>query len=119
LYTFEFQLSFEPAIIEGVKVEPGGFLTPDWELENRIDNESGVVAYALSHLNPREPVTGTGALATITWRGIATGTSPITFSYAALYARGSVALPASTVNGEIVVAEAPSEFIFLPMVIKQ
>lgn len=103
LYTFEFRLSFDPALMEGVQVEPGGFLSPDWQLQNTINNDDGVVIYALSQLNPTEPVTGTGALATITWRGIATGTSPISFTHTDLYARGGVSIPATTRDGEIVV----------------
>jgi hypothetical protein len=120
LYTFEFELSFDPALVEGVQVEPGGFLSPDWELQNTIDNDDGLLIYALSQLNPTEPVTGSGALATITWRGVATGTSPITLTHQELYHPGGGAPISATIqNGEIVVGEAPSEFVFLPMVSRQ
>lgn len=108
LYTFEFRLAFDPTVVEGVEVEPGDFLSPDWQLDNTIDNENGTVAYALSQLNPAEPVSGSGTLAVVTWRGVAEGTSPITFTYVSLYARGGVAIPATGQGGEISVAEGES-----------
>jgi hypothetical protein len=105
LYTFEFRLSFNPTVIEGVQVEPGGFLSPDWQLEKTIDNDEGRICYALSQLNPAEPVTGTGALAIITWRGLAEGTSPVSFTHVSLYARGGVAIPVTSEDGQITVGE--------------
>lgn len=106
LYTFEFHLSFDPAVIEGIQVVPGGFLSPDWQLDNTIDNDEGTISYALSQLNPSEPVTGTGALAIITWRGVTTGTTAITFTHQELYHPGGGApIPATTQGGQIAVGE--------------
>jgi hypothetical protein len=119
LYGFEFQISFDQTVVEGVQIEPGGFLSPDWILESNVDNENGIIAYALSQMSPSEPQSGDGALATITWRGKAEGTSPIQFTYMLLGAPGGVPITATTQDGEIVVGEAPSEFVFLPMVSRQ
>lgn len=120
LFTFEVRLAFNPSKVEALKVEPGGFLSPDWQLQKTIDNENGQLVYAVSQLRPTEPVTGTGALATITWRGIATGTSPITFTHQELYHPGGGApIPAQTQDGEIVVEEPLAHSNFLPLVIKQ
>jgi hypothetical protein len=117
LYGFEFQITFDQTVVEGVDIEPGGFLSPDWILEKTVDNGSGIIAYAMSQMSPSEPQSGEGALATITWRGKAEGTSPIQFTYVLLGAPGGIPIAATTQDGEIVVGEAPSEFIFLPMII--
>jgi len=103
LYGFEFHITFDETLVEGVQVQPGDFLSPDWILENTIDNDNGTIDYALSQLSPSEPVSGTGVLATITWRGKAVGTSPIHFTYVQLGAPGGISIPASTQDGEIMV----------------
>ena len=114
LYGFEFEITFNPTLVEvvdadparaGVQIQPGDFLSPDWLLENTVDNEDGTIRYALCQLNPSPPQSGDGVLATITWRGKVMGTSPITFTYAALSAPGGVSIPASTQDGEVTVGE--------------
>jgi hypothetical protein len=119
LYGFEFQITFDQTVVEGVQIEPGGFLSPDWILENTVDNDNGIIAYAMSQMSPSEPQSGEGALATITWRGKAEGTSPIQFTYVLLGAPGGIPIAATTQDGEIVVGEGPSHFVFLPMVSRQ
>jgi hypothetical protein len=101
LYTFSFRVSFDPTVVEGVGVVPGDFLSPDWPLENTVDNEEGTISYAYSQLNPTEPVTGSGALAIITWRGLAEGTSPIAFARAELYPYGRGTITTTTEGGQI------------------
>ena len=112
LYGFEFQITFAPTVLEvvdadpdgpGVQIQPGGFLSPDWLLDNTVNNDTGTIAFALCQMNPSEPQSGDGVLATITWRGKAEGTSPIAFTYANLGAPGAVPIPASTQDGEIIV----------------
>jgi hypothetical protein len=112
LYCAEFEITFDPTLVEvvdadpdkeGVQIAAGDFLSPDWPLDNTVDNENGTVAYALCQLNPSPAKSGDGTLATITWRGKALGVSPINFTYANLFARGGVSIPASTQDGEIVV----------------
>ncbi len=114
LYGFEFEIAFDPAILEvvdadpgkaGVQIQPGDFLSPDWLLENSVDNDNGSIAYALCQLNPSPPQSGDGVLASITWRGKIMGTSPITLTYVQLGAPRGVPIPASTQDGEITVGE--------------
>ena len=105
LYVFEFQIAFDPTLVEVVQIQPGDFLSPDWLLENSVDNDNGTLAYALCQLNPSPPQSGDGVLATITWRGKAMGTSPITLTYVQLGAPAGVPIPASTQDGEITVGE--------------
>jgi hypothetical protein len=112
LYGFEFEITFDPTVLEvvdadpareGVQIRPGDFLSPDWELENTVDNEGGTIAYALSQRSPSEPVSGDGILTVITWRGKAVGTSPITLAHVLLAAPGGVEVPANAEDGRIVV----------------
>jgi hypothetical protein len=104
LQGFELQITFDPAVVEVLQVEPGGFLSPDWVLPGTIDNDNGIVDYALCQTYS-EPVTGTGALATVTWRGQGAGISPITFTYVTLSAPRGVPITASTQGGQIAVGE--------------
>jgi len=108
LYVFEFQIAFDPTLVEVVQIQPGDFLSPDWLLENSVDNDNGTLAYALCQLNPSPPQSGDGVLATITWRGKAMGTSPITLTYVQLGAPAGVPIPSNTQDGEITVVEPES-----------
>lgn len=110
LYGFEFQLTFNPTLVEvvdadpvkaGVQIQPGDFLSPDWELDNTVDNDNGTIDYALSQWDPSPPQSGDGVLAIITWRGKVLGTSPIAFSHVLLGAPGGVPIDASTQDGQI------------------
>jgi len=112
LYCVQFEITFDPTLVEvmdadavraGIQIQPGDFLSPDWLLDNTVDNANGTIAFALCQMNPSPPQTGSGVLATITWRGKALDVSPITFTYASLGAPGGVPIPASTQDGEIIV----------------
>ena len=118
LYGFEFEITFDPAILEvvdadpgkeGIQIEAGDFLNPDWTLDNTVDNDNGTIAYALSQMNPTPPKNGGGILATITWRDKTVGTSPIHFAHVMLGATEGMEIPASAEDGQIVVvpAQAP------------
>jgi hypothetical protein len=115
LYGFEFEITFDPTVLEvvdadpdeeGVQIGAGDFLSPDWTLENTVDNDNGTIAYALCQMNPSPPQSGDGILATITWRGKAVGTSPIQVAHVLLGAPGGAEIPASAEDGQIVVVSA-------------
>ncbi|NLE75490.1 MAG: hypothetical protein GX605_01900, partial [Chloroflexi bacterium] len=78
LYGFEMHLRFDPAFIEvvdsypdqpGVQVRPGNFLSVDLVVQNTVDNEFGLVDYAMTQLNPTEAKTGTGFILSLIVRG--------------------------------------------------
>jgi hypothetical protein len=113
LYGADVRLAFDPTYVEVVDADPSepgvqvhllsGFLTPDWVLRNQADNQDGTIWYAVAQMNPSKPVTGTGALADITFRGLVAGTTPITVTYREL-ARGDGFIIASTAeDGRVVV----------------
>jgi hypothetical protein len=114
LYGAAFEITFDPTLVEvvdansvkpGVQIQPGGFLSPDWTLENSVDNDNGTIEYAVCQMSPSLPQSGTGVLAIITWRGKAEGTSPIHFTNVQLGAPGGVPIPADTQDGQITVEE--------------
>jgi uncharacterized repeat protein (TIGR01451 family) len=118
LYGFELELTFDPTLVEvvdaiswkpGVQIQPSGFLSPDWILSNTADNTNGTISFALSQMAPSLPQSGSGVLATITWRGKDAGTSPIHFSYLQLGAPSGVPIPATTQDGQITVGEVDLE----------
>lgn len=91
MYAADVRLAFDPAVIEvvdadsekdGTQIEPlDGFLSPDWVLRDTADNANGTAWYAATQMNPSRPVTGTGDLARITFRGLKRGTSGVTVQY--------------------------------------
>ena len=122
-FAFEFQLTFDTAVVNGVEVKLGNFLDPGgFGIEPTIDNSgpTGTVAYAYTQLGGT-PKTGSGVLAVITWQGVATGTSALHFEALGLAAPGPVAIPTTAQDGEIVVTgEAPSDyFVYLPLTVKE
>jgi len=89
LYGAEVHLVFNPALLEvvdadsgrdGVQIQPGPFLSPDFVAKNNADQTTGRIVFAIAQMPPHEPVSGSGVLATITVRGKAAGTSVLDFS---------------------------------------
>lgn len=84
-----YKLHFNPTILQvvdsnagvsGVQIAPGNLL-PNTAI-NSVDNTAGTVQFSQS-TSGGSSFTGSGVLATITFRGIATGTSSITFDFTA------------------------------------
>jgi hypothetical protein len=61
------------------------------------------VWYAVSQINPRQPVTGTGALADIVFRALAPGTAPIEVTYRKPVHRDGSEIRAVAVGGLVVI----------------
>lgn len=108
----EFTLSFDPALLEaqdadpsndGVQVTLGGLLSPDFVVFNVADNAAGVVNVAFSQLAPNQPVSGSGVLATIVFRGKQPGVASLDFQNAMLSNADGMAISASTSGVSIVV----------------
>jgi hypothetical protein len=112
LYGADVKISFDPALLEvvdadsvetGVQILPvSELLYPDWVIRNTVDNTLGTIWYAATQLNPRPPSSGSGAIATITFRAKAAGTSALTFTYSKLAALGGVEItPVTRTNGSV------------------
>jgi hypothetical protein len=70
----EAHLSFDPSSVTpidadaerpGIQIEHGGFLSPDFVVQNVISETEGSIHYAVSQMPPQKPVSGVGVLMTV------------------------------------------------------
>ena len=111
-YGIDLRISFNPALLS----VPSGSTTPLWEvfdssshflLKNTADNDAGTLWLALTNVNPAEPFTGSGRVCTITFSGLAAGTSALEFYYAKGSTKDGGAIYPSIVNGTLTVGSGP------------
>lgn len=79
LYGAQVYLDFEPSVLEVTNVEAGTLLTAAPMSSLTFDNALGQVDFYIFQMAPSPPVSGSGSLATITFRGKAAGASPLQF----------------------------------------
>jgi hypothetical protein len=112
LWAGDVRVQFDPALVQiedadpntpGVQVADGTLLTPDFKVKNEVDNVTGLAWYAVSQRNPAEPVNGSGTFTSITFRGVAPGTSLLNFAYQKLVDRDGVQIPVTVEAGQITV----------------
>lgn len=85
LFSYQLELHFDPAILEGVSAEipVGHFMTPVSPPKifivdsGTINNEAGSISFAVTLLAPEAGKTGSGILCTATLRGKAEGNSSL------------------------------------------
>lgn len=78
LTAMEIHLSFDASVLEVIELVDGGFIKPDFFVQNTFDNSSGTVDYAVAQID-RTPASGSGTLFEIVFRAKASGDSPISF----------------------------------------
>lgn len=78
LTALEVHLSFDPAVLEVVRMEEGELVKADFTVQNTFDNTAGTIDYAVAQIN-RPPASGSGVLFEIIFRARGTGESPILF----------------------------------------
>lgn len=85
LYGYDVRLPHDRAILQGVRVDHGGFLNQPWYVIRRgfwAYNGRGCAGYcawyALTSLNPAAPVSGSGILVYVTYRALQPGTVTLT-----------------------------------------
>ena len=67
LYGFAYKLQYDPAIISAESVTSSFLNEETMTIMNKIDNDVGTIWFFTLSLNPAEPKSGSGALATITF----------------------------------------------------
>jgi LysM repeat protein len=116
LYACDVHLTFAPALLEvvdadpgtaGVQIQPGTFLSPDYVVQNEVDQAVGKIDFAVTQMAPHEPVSGSGVLVTVTFKGKAAGDSDINLGVL-LSDRDGMAISASTQEGRITVTTGPT-----------
>ena len=110
LYGLHIHLEFDPAKMqvvdadperEGIQITPGHLPSPDFIALNMVDNEYGMIDYAVVQTYPREPASGSGIVAVIRVRAIGPGISPIAVLHAQLSDPDGNELPVRVENFEI------------------
>lgn len=108
----EIHMSYNPSILEvqdadpaqaGVQITIGSFLHPDYVALHSVDPAQGKIDLSVLQLPPRPPVSGSGVLATITFKAIGNGTSPLTFNSVLLSTSSAEPIYASLQNGQVTV----------------
>jgi LysM repeat protein len=108
----EFHISFDASRLEvidadagkdGVQVNIGDFLVADFVAKNEADNTAGKIDFGIAQMSPNTPVSGSGTLASITFRGKAEGTANVTLDSVLMSDANGAQIPVSTESGSITV----------------
>ncbi len=112
LYSVDWRLAFDPNLVQVVDAEPN---TPGVQIavsalmrgrdyvvtRNQADNATGVVEFSVALRAPASPINGSGAVASITWRGKGVGQAAITFQRSRLARPGGGVIPHTIKNGTV------------------
>lgn len=103
LYGADVRFLFDPTVAQVVDVDPfapgvqiqplADLLTPGFVIRRDADNASGLIWYAMTQLNPSPPVTGSGALARVTFQPLSTAAFTMPVVNHQLAGPGGVELP--------------------------
>ncbi len=113
LVAVEVGVSFDPQLLqvqdfdsskEGVQIQLGNFVSPDFVVNNEADNSVGQILVAFTQLEV-PPANGSGWLATITFQATAQGSSPLTFTLTDLATGNGQLLAVAPQPGQITVGQ--------------
>lgn len=120
MYGVEFHLTFDPNIVEvvdadaakpGAQIAQGDWLKNSFVAVNKADNAAGKIDYGVTLLNPAPAVSGSGVIATITFKAKGNGTSPLRIDKAILASRDGKEIKSAWQDGAVGVSmlgQAPS-----------
>ena len=126
-YAADVRVKYDPATLavvdanpsmDGTQIQPlNGFMKPEFVIRqiscNALDPadplcddpaEVGTIWYSFTQLNPTPPVSGSGALARITFRAVGPGLTPLDLTYAKVGDRNGVAIPVTQGDSELTAA---------------
>ena len=130
LYGAQVSLTFDPAVVAvidasplfpGVQISPGEFPYPDFVVIWTADNEAGTIDYAVTQMSPREPVSGKGVLATITFAGLQPGETELVFESCILANENGEEIESLSQDGVLTVTLGdphPVYEVYLPLVVQ-
>lgn len=113
LYAVDLEIHFDPAVVQvedanpsmdGVQPALGTFLEAGLALYSTVDNEAGVVRFAMSQVNPAEAKSGSGVVLILCFTGGSEGESDLTVSVLDLSTRSGEAIPVEAVDGSVEVS---------------
>lgn len=124
LYAVDLTIRFDPDILQvedadpnRAGVQPGlaTFLDAGMTLFNEVDNETGIVRFVMTQINPSEGKSGSGNLLVLYFMGKQVGASPVTVEKVEASNRLGEAIPVSGVDAEIMVREGAPEVVATPI----
>ena len=140
LYGADIRLRFDPALLEvqdaapaqpGVQMQPlSGFLLPNFVIKKKACNvvdpgdpdcsEAGIVWYAVTQINPSLPVSGSGAVAAVTFKALHKGVSPLNVVYRKFSNSSGVEIASEAQNGILTVTDGGTgtSRLFLPLILR-
>jgi hypothetical protein len=112
LYGVQFHLSFDPNVVQvvdadstkpGVQIAVGSLFSGKnyFVAKNQADNTSGVIEFIITLRAPVVPISGAGALASVTWQRKGGGQSALTFSQTELSDPNGLSICHKSENGSI------------------
>jgi len=126
LWGYEMTLHFDPTLLSvddadpsnpGVQVQMGSFLSEGLVFINSVDLTEGTAQVVVVLFDPSEPVSGSGTLFTVLFRGLKDGISPLTFSELTLTDRDGFEIIADVVSSQVTVGTGMSPRLFLPLIV--
>ena len=124
LYGVALELTFDQTLVEvvdadtgtgGVQIATGSCPAPDFVVRNAVDNSTGMINYDVSSLAPTQACNGTGVVASITFRGLAEGTSSVHFNAWLLADSNGIEITTTTQDGDVNVSVTRN--VFLPLIL--
>ena len=123
LYGAGFTLEFRAGVLtvvdadpnqDGVQIESGAWLSPRLEVVNTVANGYGRVEFFATQRYPATGRTGSGVIATIRFKAVAAGQSPLHFTAAQLVNDAGQEIPATPADGLVRVGGGT----YLPLIVK-
>ena len=110
LYGYDVRLPHDRAILQGVRVDHGGWPIPGFVIRQGFYEWGGTGCggycawYAMTQLRPALPVSGSGTLINVVYRAIAPGVVTLQ-PWVQLSAPRGIPIPATTLGGTVTVVE--------------
>ncbi len=97
----EVHFTYDPFLLEVQSVQAGGFPAPDFVAQSSATG--GKIDYAIAQMPPHTPVSGSGVLLQVTFKGLAAGTSALHMLSVVLSDGSGTLIPSTTQDGSVVV----------------
>jgi hypothetical protein len=101
LVGYEFEMSYDPAVVAVVDVEPGGFLEEAVPLGPSIDNEAGSLSFGVVTIGEGPGAEGGGDLAVLTLEALEDGTTVLNLRNVRLLDSESDTMAVSVEDGRL------------------
>jgi LysM repeat protein len=118
LITADVTIQFNPAVLQvqdansdpndGLQIQLGNFPSPEFVARNEVTNTQGTIIYTVTDLDPFQPVSGNGLMATIRFEAVALGSSEIKITEAILINSQLESIPNTTQSAQITVGQGPT-----------